>query len=430
MQRSKTLSTYAAFAFAMVAVPHVSAAQVKQVPSEQSEFVQQKVVHDEDASQRSPVIVTAPLPTRFATPPGEPVMVRGAASVQQDPVSQEARPLNWLGLYAGIRPRLGTFGGLASLALVESNTDRFYGGFSAALIRNEASLHAGALQFALGRNGSQRFYGGLQLSLVRNEAQSFAGLAQVTPFMNRADQASALAQASFANHANDFRGGAQIGFWNRSESSCACLVQIGATNMVFKAFDFSTAYTRQARSNDGVFRGAAQVGVTNLATHFAGLGQFGLVNAAGSFVGVAQIGLLGSDVNDFYGVAQLGLVSLSQRSFGIQVGPILARAGEEHTGLQIGGFATYAEEVRGGQIGLVNMAHQVKGVQIGLINAAESLRGVQIGLVNHAKDGVLPWTAVINVGFGDGPPLPEPLSPEPPAGNVPVQIARSRSFAQ
>mgnify|MGYP003531329677 CR=1 FL=1 len=44
-----------------------------------------------------------------------------------------------------------------------------------------------------------------------------------------------------------------------------------------------------------------------------------------------------------------------------------------------------------------------KGVQIGLFNHAKRLRGVQIGLVNHAEDGVLPWTAIINMGFGDEP---------------------------
>jgi len=27
---------------------------------------------------------------------------------------------------------------------------------------------------------------------------------------------------------------------------------------------------------------------------------------------------------------------------------------------------------------------------------------VQIGLANHAEDGVLPWTALLNMGFGDG----------------------------
>jgi hypothetical protein len=53
-------------------------------------------------------------------------------------------------------------------------------------------------------------------------------------------------------------------------------------------------------------------------------------------------------------------------------------------------------------MGLVNVAHKVDGVQIGLVNHAGQLRGVQIGLINHAEDGVLAWTALLNMGFGDG----------------------------
>ncbi|HMR07464.1 MAG TPA: hypothetical protein PKA88_16900, partial [Polyangiaceae bacterium] len=74
-----------------------------------------------------------------------------------------------------------------------------------------------------------------------------------------------------------------------------------------------------------------------------------------------------------------------------------------HRGLQLGVAANYAESVHGAQIGIANIADEAKGVQIGLFNHAKRLRGVQIGLVNHAEDGVLPWTAIINMGFGDDP---------------------------
>jgi hypothetical protein len=50
----------------------------------------------------------------------------------------------------------------------------------------------------------------------------------------------------------------------------------------------------------------------------------------------------------------------------------------------------------------VNLANDVKGVQVGVFNHARSLRGLQIGLANHAEDGVLPWTTILNFGFGDG----------------------------
>ena len=51
----------------------------------------------------------------------------------------------------------------------------------------------------------------------------------------------------------------------------------------------------------------------------------------------------------------------------------------------------------------MNVATEATGIQIGLVNHAEKLRGLQIGLVNHANDGVLPWTALLNFGFGDAP---------------------------
>ncbi|MEM9695531.1 MAG: hypothetical protein AAGA56_23505, partial [Myxococcota bacterium] len=50
---------------------------------------------------------------------------------------------------------------------------------------------------------------------------------------------------------------------------------------------------------------------------------------------------------------------------------------------------------------VVNVAERVRGVQIGLYNHAQSLRGLQIGLVNHARDGVLQWSALLNMGFDD-----------------------------
>jgi hypothetical protein len=45
----------------------------------------------------------------------------------------------------------------------------------------------------------------------------------------------------------------------------------------------------------------------------------------------------------------------------------------------------------------------VRGLQVGLVNHASSLRGVQVGLVNHAEEGgLLPWTGLLNIGFGEG----------------------------
>ena len=97
-----------------------------------------------------------------------------------------------------------------------------------------------------------------------------------------------------------------------------------------------------------------------------------------------------------------GVLTVSERSYGAQIGAG-ALAFEGHRGLQLGVAANYAKSIHGAQIGLANIAEEAKGVQIGLFNHAKRLRGVQIGLVNHAEDGVLPWTAIINMGFGDEP---------------------------
>lgn len=62
-------------------------------------------------------------------------------------------------------------------------------------------------------------------------------------------------------------------------------------------------------------------------------------------------------------------------------------------------------ELRGAQIGLVNVAGRVTGVQIGLVNVARSVDGVPIGLVNVVEDGIRSvelWgsdSALVNAGL-------------------------------
>src|SRR5205085_11815064 len=63
-----------------------------------------------------------------------------------------APPPDWAVLHAGLRPQLGTFGGIATLALAHARTERFYGAFSLSAVRNDAGLHVGAAQLGLGRN--------------------------------------------------------------------------------------------------------------------------------------------------------------------------------------------------------------------------------------------------------------------------------------
>jgi hypothetical protein len=271
----------------------------------------------------------------------------------QSPVRMRERssptPTNWAVLHAGLRPELGTFGGIATLALAQARTEEFYGGFSLALVRNDAGTHVGLTQIALGRSLADTFIGGVQLGLSENRARNFYGLAQVSIAVNRTQS---------------FVGFAQMGAMNVSEN----------------------------------FGGVFQLGGYNRAERFRGVLQIGAMNGSGSFSGIAQLG--GFNKGDsFSGLLQVGVVNLQEKVWGIRAGVANVTLGEVH-GLEVGALNT-GYKVHGAQIGLVNHATEIHGVQIGLFNTATTLRGLQIGLVNHATDGLLPWTAVLNFGFGE-----------------------------
>jgi hypothetical protein len=91
---------------------------------------------------------------------------------------------------------------------------------------------------------------------------------------------------------------------------------------------------------------------------------------------------------------------MSTESYGALIGGGTYTS-DQHTGLALGALGNYAKELRGAQIGVVNIGDRVRGLQVGLFNDATSLRGVQIGLANHANDGLLAWSALLNMGFGD-----------------------------
>lgn len=330
----------------------------------------------------------------------------GEAPLAKDP------PPDWAVLHAGLRPELGTFGGIATLALAHARTERFYGVFSLSAVRNDAGTHVGAAQLALGRNLSDEFIGGMQLSLTENRARTFTGIGQTGLAYNRTGEMTGIFQLAAFNRATTFAGGTQLGLYNRTDKAFTGIVEVGAFNHARK--DFTGAmqigvlngvgremFAEREGSNEPRFAGIAQVGVVNAANNFYGVAQIGAVSfVGGELGGLVQIGALGAGANRFKGLAQIGTVALSQHSIGLQIGAG-AVALEEHDGLQIGALGNYGKSVRGAQLGIVNVADEVKGVQIGVFNHARSLRGLQIGLANHAEDGVLPWTAVLNFGFGD-----------------------------
>ena len=115
--------------------------------------------------------------------------------------------------------------------------------------------------------------------------------------------------------------------------------------------------------------------------------------------------------------AAVGLSLTSGRVVGVQTATGASVAGAGFSGLQlaVGGTVAsgpargvqlssglnLAEELSGGQVGLVNVAGTLGGAQIGLVNVGKQVRGLQLGLVNVASelDGVP--LGLINI-IGDG----------------------------
>lgn len=121
----------------------------------------------------------------------------------------------------------------------------------------------------------------------------------------------------------------------------------------------------------------------------------GLFNVVGGRVrGVQVAGLQNNVLDSVDGVQVAGLINIVKAPLsGFQVGGIYNRVIGQVNGLQISGIMNNAgQEVEGLQIsGLMNISQQsVKGIQISaLVNYTRNLKGLQIGLINiqDSSDG-------------------------------------------
>ncbi|MBN2191495.1 MAG: hypothetical protein JW751_01660 [Polyangiaceae bacterium] len=313
------------------------------------------------------------------------------------PAEDGAERRDWAVLHAGFRPRLGTFGGLATLALVDGDIERFYGG----------------LRFSFVKDSATRFTGGVQLAPVYAEASAFTG---------------ALQLGSVARTRQGFTGGLQLGVVSLADGEFNGLVQAGAVVGIGRMFEEYEQVTCAQTSHD--FTGLLQVGLAvSTRGRFIGLAQvggvvwtggdmyapfqLGLVAIARDFRGIAQIGLLSGGDESVHGAtigvlvaaprlmgAQLAGVTFVDRQMdGLQLGVVNIVASGKGNGAQIG-IANVARIVYGAQMGAANVAGEVRGAQIGLVNVADHLDGIQIGLLNRASSGAfLPWSALVNLGF-------------------------------
>ncbi len=85
--------------------------------------------------------------------------------------------------------------------------------------------------------------------------------------------------------------------------------------------------------------------------------------------------------------AQLGPANvLTGASMGLQAG-VANWSRASFSGLQLGGGFSWARELEGAQIGVINVGGNVDGAQIGVINVASgTVNGTQIGVVNYADE--------------------------------------------
>lgn len=58
------------------------------------------------------------------------------------------------------------------------------------------------------------------------------------------------------------------------------------------------------------------------------------------------------------------------------------------------------EDVKGVQIGMLNIAGSITGFQLGFVNVATDMRGAQLGIINVIRNStVFPWTIIFNMYF-------------------------------
>ena len=118
-----------------------------------------------------------------------------------------------------------------------------------------------------------------------------------------------------------------------------------------------------------------QLGLANLVGGDLAGFNMGLLNWAGGKVSGSEVGLINWANDDVAGTQDSFLLNVSRSKVTYQ--------------FSLG--MNWAEEVEGGQFGLINRAAAMTGLQVGVINVAGRLEGLQLGLLNCALDKAGPW---------------------------------------
>ena len=138
-------------------------------------------------------------------------------------------------------------------------------------------------------------------------------------------------------------------------------------------------------------RGLAVAGLSNVVRGDAtGVQVAGFSNhVRGAATGLAVAGVVNTVRDSLRGVQLAAAANHAGDVRGVQLAGLYNVARGGLRGMQLAAAANHAGDVRGVQLaGLYNVAGQVRGMQIGIVNVAESSDWT-LGLVNIVKDGVM-----------------------------------------
>ena len=103
------------------------------------------------------------------------------------------------------------------------------------------------------------------------------------------------------------------------------------------------------------------------------------ISSGGGYVSGFELGIFCAATDDIRGL-QLAPIALTKKLAGLQISLV----------------NVCSKEAKGTQIGVVNSAGS-RGWQIGLVNSGENAK-FQLGLINMNKDGLWPFSFIVNFG--------------------------------
>jgi hypothetical protein len=204
---------------------------------------------------------------------------------------------------------------------------------------------------------------------------------------------SGVQLSGFANLNNDgFYGVQSAGFINTVRKDFVGVQAAGFGNMTIGKFEgIQAASFYNIKGDSG--RVVQLAGFANYSgKNTVGVQASGFVNyAAKNFIGTQIAGFVNYAAKDFSGPQVAGFVNYAGNNYrGAQIAGFVNYAGIESKGPQIAGFVNFARrDFSGIQIsGFMNVAKNIKGLQLGVININDTISGVPIGFFSFSRKGL------------------------------------------